>query len=651
MSSLTSLISNRSTPFHTFEFFPPRTEAGLVNLLDRIQRLSSSPLPSPLAVSVTWGAGGSTADKSLELAEHIVKLGLDVILHLTCTNMPKEKVDQALDKCKSLGIRNILALRGDAPRSEEYSTEPNPQPDYFQHADDLVRYIRKNYDDYFCIGVAGYPTPHPDSESLETELHYLKLKCDAGADFIITQLFYDVEGFLDWVRTCREKGIKQPIIPGIMPIQSFASFRRLVNLTKCPVPESISQDLLPLSSDDSSVKRYGAELATKMVKQILDSKLVPGIHFCTLNLEKSVRTILENLDWTSSTAPSTNTSNKIERSPIIRHNRLIEDDQPQTNGAIAINGHSSVATNGNGQEHDQISELSVSPSEANQQAQWGLQHHSLPPIPKKGAATSNSGKGTEDSWDEYPNGRFTDVRSPAYGEIDGWGSGLKITAAQALKEWGTPTTVTELSRFFTSYLNSSPETPTTPFCDLPLSPESLTILPYLIELNSEKFKYWTVGSQPCIDAIPSEDKIHGWGPSGGYVFQKSFVEFFVKPEQVEKLQSKVDKKGENKISMYAGNKKGDFRTNTGEDTVNAVTWGVFPGKEIIQSTIIESESFLAWKEEAFDIWTEWSLLYPRYSPARKLLEGISSEWWLVSLIHHDYKDKEALWKFLLEDEE
>ncbi|WRT70575.1 methylenetetrahydrofolate reductase [Kwoniella shivajii] len=642
MAPLASLITDRNGPFHTFEFFPPRTEAGLVNLLDRIQRLASAPLPSPLAVSVTWGAGGSTADKSLELAEHVTKLGLEVILHLTCTNMPKEKVDQALEKCKSLGIRNILALRGDAPRSEEYATEPNPQPDYFQHADDLVRYIRQNHDDFFCIGVAGYPTPHPDSESDESDLQYLKVKCDAGADFIVTQLFYDVEGFLDWVKTCRERGITQPIIPGIMPIQNFASFRRLVNLTKCPVPESISSDLLPISSDDSAVKKYGAELATKMVQRILDSKLVPGIHFCTLNLEKSVRTILENLKWTSSSSPN-------QSSPLSRHNRLIEDDSPQPNGALAINGHST-----NGTLPNQMSDLSISPSEASQLAQWGLTNHALPPAPKKGlgtsgAAGSNNGPSGEDSWDEYPNGRFTDVRSPAYGEIDGWGSGLKITAAQAMKEWGTPTTINELSLFFTSYLRSAPETPTTPFCDLPLSPESLTILPYLLELNSEKLKHWTVGSQPAVDAAKSEDPIHGWGPRGGYVFQKAFVEFFVKEEQVKELEEKIERKGNGAISMYAGNKKGDFRTNTEEDTVNAVTWGVFPGQEIVQSTIIEGESFLAWKEEAFDIWTEWSLLYPRHSPARKLLEGISGEWWLVSLIHHDYKDNEGLWKFLLQE--
>jgi methylenetetrahydrofolate reductase (NADPH) len=104
-------------------------------------------------------------------------------------------------------VHNILALRGDPPRSSEYATSPNPEPDYFHHADDLVRYIKEQHGDFFCIGVAGYPTPHVDSESVESDLHWLKVKCDAGAEFIVTQLFYDVEGFEGWVKACRAKGM------------------------------------------------------------------------------------------------------------------------------------------------------------------------------------------------------------------------------------------------------------------------------------------------------------------------------------------------------------------------------------------------------------------------------------------------------------
>ncbi|ODN86071.1 methylenetetrahydrofolate reductase [Cryptococcus wingfieldii CBS 7118] len=634
MPPLTSLIAAHDGPFHNYEFFPPRTDAGLVNLLERICRLTSAPLQRPLAVSITWGAGGSTAEKSLELAEQVVKMGVEVVLHLTCTNMAKEKVDLALQKCKDLGIQNILALRGDPPRSEEYAVTPNV-PDFFQHADDLVRYIRAEHGAYFCIGVAGYPTAHPDSETDEDEMKWLKVKCDAGADFIVTQLFYDVDGFLAWVKECRAQGIKQTIIPGIMPIQSFGSFRRLVNLTKCPVPSSITSDLQPISSDDAAVKQYGATLATKMVKQILDSGEIHGVHFCTLNLEKSVRTILDNLDWVERDQRDSVSS--------LDRNRFIESDEDARPSGIPINGKTRSYSNS--------ASLSISPSDASHLAQLGLTSVLPPKSQTHSTATgapSGPGATGEDSWDEFPNGRFTDVRSPAYGEIDGWGSGLKITAAQALKEWGVPTTLSDLSTLFTSYLQNSPATPTTPFCDLPLSPESQTILPHLLKLNSADKCFWTVGSQPAVDAAKSEDSVVGWGPRGGYVFQKAFVEFFVRPEEVEGLVRKVDELGKSMITLYASNKKGDFKTSTDPSAVNAVTWGVFPGQEIVQSTIIEQESFLAWKEEAFDIWTEWAELYPRQSAARKLLEGVSEEWWLVSLIHHDYKKEDALWKFLLD---
>lgn len=523
-------------------------------------------------------------------------------------------------------MTNILALRGDAPRGEEYALAPSDHADEFQHADDLVRHVRKEHGDFFCIGVAGYPTPHPDSDSVESDIKWLKAKCDAGADYVITQLFYDVPAFVAWVNKCRAAGITQPIIPGIMPIQNYNSFVRLVNLTKIPVPSQIMSDLEPIKGDDAAVKQYGTKVATELVEELVSSQVVRGVHFCTLNLERSVRTILENLDWTATAARGV----PIRGSPLTRNNQLIADDDAALNG-----------TSGEG--------LSISPSDASTLAQWGLtrarEKQHVSPVLK--AIVPSIG---EDSWDEFPNGRFTDVRSPAYGEIDGWGSGLKITPAQALKEWGTPASAADLSSLFTRYLHCDPATPTTPFCDMPLSPESETILPYLIALNTAERAYWTVGSQPAVDATRSEDPVHGWGPPGGYVFQKSFAEFFVPLAQVQRLERKLISNPHGLISMYTANRRGEYRTNTLKDAVNAVTWAAFPGQEIVQSTIIEEISFLAWKDEAFDIWREWSLLYPRSSPARKLLEDVSENWWLVSVIHHDYKQPKALWEFLLEDD-
>lgn len=634
---LTDLLST-GRGCHTFEFFPPRTSQGLANLLDRVQRMTSPPLAAPIAISVTWGAGGSTATRSLELAQEIVTLmngrNVEVILHLTCTNMGRRLVDEALKKCRELGIQNILALRGDPPRQEEYRPAPGPDKEFqavgdlddaladeddeetpFVYAEDLVRYIHCEHSDWFCVGVAGYPTPHPDSTSADSDIQFLAQKVDAGADFIITQLFYDVEGFEAWVRRVRAAGVTIPILPGIMPIQNYASFRRLTNLCKCPVPTQIIEDLEPIRSDDAAVKAYGATLATQMVTKIMadarkDPQLnVPGVHFCTLNLEKSVRTVLENIGWTVGTHKSST-------------NRVIESDAEVAHGPAPG-----------------LSQLSISPSEASHLAEDGLKRHRSRDAPP-------SSPPAENSWDEFPNGRFTDVRSPAYGEIDGWGNGLKITPQQALKEWGTPVDAASLSSLFVRYLQSDPSAPTTPFCDLPISPESQSILPHLIALNSAERQYWTVGSQPAVDGARSEDPIHGFGPKGGYVFQKSFVEFFVKDEaEARRIYDEVAKQ-DGQVTMYAGDRKGGFITNVTEDSVNAVTWAVFPGQEIVQSTIIEQVSFLAWKEEAFEIWTEWARLFPMHSVSRKLIDGIADNAWLISLIHHDYKDPEALWRFL-----
>ncbi|KAI5451506.1 methylenetetrahydrofolate reductase 1 [Naganishia albida] len=701
MTKLTQLIQS-THPFHTFEFFPPRTPQGLANLLDRIHRLISDPLAPPIGINVTWGAGGSTALKSLELAEEIVKLvkedgkedKVQVVLHLTCTNMGRKLLDQALAKCRQLGIQNILALRGDPPRKEEYrpapgsdstslsSTPPKTQQvgdldasemlneddddddeDEFTYAEDLVRYIRDGEGgDWFCIGVAGYPTPHVDSPSPESDIHFLSQKVQAGADFIITQLFYDVEGFIRWAETVRKAGVQVPIIPGLMPIQNYASFRRLINLCKCPVPTDIIGDLDPIKSDDAAVKRYGITLATKMIRTILDAKLqnVQGVHFCTLNLEKSVRTIMENLGWVVS--HQQHQQNTFAQHHLFDHsaehhrNLLIEQ------GATMAPNTGDATTLGTSPSR-QLQELSISPQQAAEIAESGFrhrqQHQHLPPTTATGGTAVGTpavpgphmpqpGGGVVEDWDEYPNGRFTDVRSPAYGEIDGYGNGLKVTPAQALKDWGAPVDAESLSSLFTSYLQSSPKTPTTPFCDLPISPESQTILHYLIHLNSPQKQMWTVGSQPAVDGARSDDPIHGFGPKGGYVFQKSFVEFFVGDvKQVLALQEKIEKEGQGAIKFYAGNKRGEFISNLENEDVNSVTWAVFPGQEIVTSTQIQEESFLAWKEEAFEIWTEWSRLYPQRSASRKLLQGIADNAWLVSVIHHDYKDPEGLWRFLL----
>jgi len=172
------------------------------------------------------------------------------------------------------------------------------------------------------------------------------------------------------------------------------------------------------------------------------------------------------------------------------------------------------------------------------------------------------------------------------------------------------------------------------------------ILTHLEKLT--KRGWWTVGSQPAVDGASSTDEVVGWGPRSGYVFQKGFVEFFCEKKDVEAIAHRVEQRGKGWVNWFAGNNHGECQGNVPDGGRNAVTWGVFPGQEIAQTTIIEKESFLSWKEEAFSIWSDWALCYRPGSEERKTLESVRDERWLVSILHHDYKDTEALWKFLFE---
>lgn len=221
-------------------------------------------------------------------------------MHLTCTNMPVEKLEAALQQCKQAGIRNILALRGDPPHGEEKFTQVEGG---FSCALDLVKYIRENHGDYFGICVSGYPEAHPDQivedpeemkKNYWEDIEYLKKKVEAGADFIITQLFYDVDIFLKFVKDCKAAGINAPILPGIMPIMNYGGFKRMTSFCKTYVPEHISNVLEAIKDNDAAIKAYGISLGTQMCQRLLDFG-VPGVHMYTLNLDKSAVGILQNV--------------------------------------------------------------------------------------------------------------------------------------------------------------------------------------------------------------------------------------------------------------------------------------------------------------------------------------------------------------------
>lgn len=589
-------------PFYTFEFFPPRTDQGFDNLLTRISRLSNL---DPIAISVTWGAGGSTKDRSLDLAGITqADYGIDTILHLTCTNMVPGLVDDALRTAKARGIQNILALRGDSPRGQEHWT---PIDSRFSHGVDLVKYIRSSpeFSPHFCIGVAAYPEGHPDNQTDDDgDFDVLKEKVEAGADFIVTQLFYDADRFLHWLERVRREGISVPIIPGVMPIPTYSSFLRVVNLCRIQVPPSIMIDLEPIRHDDQLVKEYGIRLAVDIILKVTGNGDIRGVHFCTLNLEKSVQLVLERLKWAGG-------------SPTTR-NKLIADSPVPL---------------------PPISELVVTPTTATSDAAAALTSKTTVEIEPPGRGEINNAA----TWDDFPNGRFGDYKSPAFGAQDQWG-GLGLSVHPVHPDWGNPATAEELTDLFLRHLDS--KAASTPFSSSPLSAESQTILHQLKALT--RGGLWTVCSQPAVDTLPSTDENFGWGPRDGYVSQKAFIEFFCTEEVVDKIEKKTQLSGGGSVHYFAANLQGDFRTNVPEDARNAVTWGVFPGKEIVQTTIIERESFLTWKEEAFSIWTEWASFYPPGSDQRTMLDEVRRTRWLMSVLHHNFKNPGALWDFLVD---
>lgn len=228
-------------------------------------------------------------------------------------------------------------------------------------------------------------------------------------------------------------------------------------------------------------------------------------------------------------------------------------------------------------------------------------------------------------WDEFPNGRWGDSRSPAFGELDAYDIGLKGTNDQYIKLWGKPETLTDVANIFIRFLEGKLQT--LPWSESPITSESETIRPELIDLNRRGML--TITSQPSVNGVKSSHPVHGWGPKGGYVYQKAYVELLVEPHIVEELIARIEK--EPNMTYYAVKKENGLRTNAPSDGPNAVTWGVFPGKEIVQPTIVETISFLAWKDEAFRLGTDWAKCHAALSPSRQLIDVIMDTWWLVNI--------------------
>jgi methylenetetrahydrofolate reductase (NADPH) len=276
-------------PVISFEFFPPKTDEGDRSLLER--QIPALLQARPDFCSVTYGAGGSTRDKTLMIVDRIQRqYGLTALAHLTCVGHTREQVHELLEKIRSLGCRNILALRGDPPGGGEFQ----PTPGGFEFAAQLVRFIRESGS--FSAGVAGFPEGHiACKDGKHADWRHLKEKVDAGADYVLTQLFFDNADYFEFRDHVAGKlGVRVPLVPGIIPILSAGQITRFTQLSGSKIPPALRAKLEQLTGNDEAAAEFGIEYATRQCDELLRAG-VPGLHFYTLNKSRSTVQVLQNL--------------------------------------------------------------------------------------------------------------------------------------------------------------------------------------------------------------------------------------------------------------------------------------------------------------------------------------------------------------------
>lgn len=403
---------------------------------------------------------------------------LDTMLHITCYGQTKETVRAYLDKAKSLHIKNLLALRGDPAKGRDWEYQPNG----FNYAVDLVRFIRENYGDYFTICVAGYPHGHPDSTNYQDDLIHLKEKIDAGADFIITQLFFRAETFIKYVDDCRQLGITCPILPGILPIQSYESLRHIIKLSKLEVPDDIINQLESIKENDEAVRKYGIDMCVKLCRELLQSG-VYGLHFYTLNREVAVTEVLKQLGMWNCNDQASSTSPTVIRELPWKH---VNAQRP----------------------HEDVRPIF-----------WSIRPQSYV------CRTSD--------WDQFPNGRWGDSSAPSFGDLNDYHIfySHKIDSRDCRQQWGDELNdERDVWHVFESFVSGKENkwghrVRSFPWCEDGLASETNMLTDRLTKLNGRGVL--TINSQPNVNGAPSGDSLVGWGSPDGYVYQKAYLEFFI----------------------------------------------------------------------------------------------------------------------------
>ena len=281
------IIASHEEPVFSFEFFPPKTPEGERNLREALLTLRDL---EPSFVSVTYGAGGSTRTRTIDIVKSIKQdLGIEAMAHLTCVGATREELQAILAEVAAAGIDNVLALRGDPPQGE---TEWKATDGGLEYSTELATLITEGYD--FCVGAACFPEVHPQAPDMAHDLRFLKQKVESGARFLITQLFFDNALYFDFVREARAAGIDVPIIPGIIPVTNVAQIKRFTQMCGATIPPALLEQLELRAEDPDAVIELGVAYATLQCADLL-RRGAPGVHFYTLNRSPATRAIVSAL--------------------------------------------------------------------------------------------------------------------------------------------------------------------------------------------------------------------------------------------------------------------------------------------------------------------------------------------------------------------
>ena len=271
----------------SFEFFPPKDLNSAVKFGINAGQLMKL---DPSFVTVTYGAGGGSQDKTFDLVNLFHNdLGFTSMAHYTCVNATQEKIAYDMRILQDMGIENVMLLRGDPPKGQK-TLEKNP--DGFDYSSDLIKFVRENYD--FCIGAAAYPEKHQEAPSMDKDIQNLKKKVDAGADFLVTQFFFDNQYYYDFIKKVREAGINTRIIPGIVPITNYKQIKKFADAIGATIPEHIQEKMEPYKDDLNKIYQMGVDLAIQQSRDLLEND-APGIHFYTLNRSRAAVEIYDTL--------------------------------------------------------------------------------------------------------------------------------------------------------------------------------------------------------------------------------------------------------------------------------------------------------------------------------------------------------------------